>query len=65
MRTSIVDLLKLLDLDSSLQARKVLSDELGYNGDTNDSATMNIWLLRQVMNKLAENGGKVPSDLKD
>lgn len=64
-RTSIVDLLKLLDLDSSLQARKELAAELGYTGDTNDSATMNIWLHRQVMNKLAANGGKVPADLKD
>ena len=64
-RSSIVDLLKLLDLDNSLQARKELANELGYNGDTNDSATMNIWLHRQVMNKLAANGGKVPADLKD
>jgi hypothetical protein len=64
-RTSIVDLLKLLGLDSSLQARKELAAELHYTGDTNDSATMNIWLHRQVMNKLAANGGKVPADLKD
>ena len=64
-RTSIVDLLKLLDLDSSLQARKELAQELHYAGDTGDSAKMNIWLHRQVMNKLAENGGKVPADLKD
>jgi hypothetical protein len=64
-RTSIVDLLKLLGLDSSLQARKELAAELHYTGDTNDSASMNIWLHRQVMNKLAENGGKVPADLKD
>ena len=64
-RTSIVDLLKLLGLDSSLQARKELAAELNYSGDTNDSATMNIWLHRQVMNKLAANGGKVPADLKD
>jgi hypothetical protein len=64
-RTSIVDLLKLLGLDSSLQARKELAAELNYTGDTNDSATMNIWLHRQVMNKLAANGGKVPADLKD
>lgn len=63
-RTSIVDLLKLLGLDSSLQARKELAAELHYTGDTNDSATMNIWLHKQVMNKLAENGGKVPADLK-
>lgn len=64
-RSSIVDLLKLLDLDSSLQSRKELAAELNYSGDTNDSATMNIWLHRQVMNKLAANGGKVPADLKD
>ena len=64
-RTSIVDLLKLLDLDSSLQSRKELAQELHYTGDTSDSAKMNIWLHRQVMNKLAENGGKVPADLKD
>jgi len=64
-RTSIVDLLKLLGLDSSLQARKELAAELNYTGDTNDSASMNIWLHRQVMNKLAANGGKVPADLKD
>ena len=64
-RTSIVDLLKLLGLDSSLQARKELAGELGYSGDTNDSASMNMWLHRQVMNKLSANGGKVPADLKD
>ena len=64
-RSSIVDLLKLLDLDSSLQSRKELAAELHYTGDTSDSASMNIWLHRQVMNKLAANGGKVPADLKD
>jgi hypothetical protein len=64
-RTSIVDLLKLLDLDSSLQSRKELAAELHYTGDTSDSASMNIWLHKQVMNKLAANGGKVPADLKD
>ncbi len=64
-RTSIVDLLKLLNLDSSLQARKELANELDYTGDTGDSAAMNIWLHRQVMNKLAANGGKVPAELKD
>jgi hypothetical protein len=64
-RTSIVDLLKLLGLDSSLQARKELAAELHYTGDTGDSASMNVWLHRQVMNKLAANGGKVPADLKD
>lgn len=64
-RSSIVDLLKLLGLDSSLQSRKELATELHYTGDTNDSAAMNVWLHRQVMNKLAANGGKVPADLKD
>ena len=64
-RTSIVDLLKLLNLDSSLQARKQLAAELNYTGDTNDSASMNIWLHKQVMTKLAQNGGKVPADLQD
>ncbi|MDY0974921.1 DUF3597 domain-containing protein [Massilia sp. CFBP9012] len=64
-RTSIVDLLKLLGLDSSLASRKELAAELNYTGDTNDSAKMNIWLHRQVMNKLAANGGKVPADLRD
>jgi hypothetical protein len=64
-RTSIVDLLKLLGLDSSMQSRKELAQELNFTGDTNDSASMNIWLHRQVMNKLAANGGKVPADLKD
>jgi uncharacterized protein DUF3597 len=63
-RTSIVDLMKLVDLDSSLNARKELAIELHYTGDMNDSASMNIWLHKQVMQKLAENGGKVPDDLK-
>ena len=64
-RSSIVDLMKLLNLDSSLQARKQLAAELNYTGDTNDSASMNIWLHKQVMTKLAQNGGKVPADLRD
>lgn len=63
-RSSIVDLLKLLGLDSSLQARKGLAAELHYTGDTNDSATMNVWLHKQVMQQLAQNGGKVPADLQ-
>ncbi len=63
-RKSIVDLMKLLGLDSSLGARKELAKELSYTGDTNDSAKMNIWLHKQVMVKLAANGGKVPDDLK-
>ncbi|QXC47751.1 DUF3597 domain-containing protein [Agrobacterium salinitolerans] len=62
---SIVDLLKALDLDSSLSARKELASELGYTGDTSDSATMNIWLHKAVIKKLSENGGKVPADLLD
>ena len=64
-RKSIVDLMKALDIDSSLAARKELAKELHYTGDTNDSATMNIWLHKQVIAKLAANGGKVPYDLKD
>lgn len=64
-RKSIVDLMKVLDLDSSLKARQELAKELKYTGDMNDSAKMNIWLHKQVMQKLAENGGKVPADLKD
>ena len=63
-RTSIVDLMKALNIDSSLGARKELAHELGYTGDTNDSATMNIWLHKQVMTKLAANGGKLPADVK-
>jgi hypothetical protein len=61
---SIVDLMKLLDLDSSLSARKELAKELNYTGDMSDSAKMNIWLHKQVMQKLAENGGKVPESLR-
>lgn len=63
-RTSIVDLMKALDIDSSLAARKELAKELGYSGDTNDSATMNVWLHKQVMTKLAANGGKLPPEIK-
>jgi Domain of unknown function (DUF3597) len=63
-RTSIVDLMKLINLDSSLAARKELAQELHYTGDMNDSASMNIWLHKQVMTKLAENGGKVPDELR-
>jgi hypothetical protein len=63
-RKSIVDLMKLLGLDSGLGPRKELAKELGYTGDMNDSAKMNIWLHKQVMQKLAANGGKVPDDLK-
>ena len=63
-RTSIVDLMKALDIDSSFTARKDLAKELGYTGDSNDSASMNIWLHKQVMTKLAANGGKLPPEIK-
>ena len=56
--------MKLLNLDSSLSARKELANELHYTSNTNDSAAMNVWLHKQVMIKLAENGGKVPDELK-
>jgi hypothetical protein len=62
--TSIVDLMKALDIDSSLGARKELAQELKYTGDTNDSATMNVWLHKQMMAQLAANGGKLPSNIK-
>lgn len=61
-RTSIVDLMKLCDLDSSIGHRKELATELGYTGDMNDSASMNIWLHKQVMTKIAANGGYVPTE---
>lgn len=63
-RQSIVDLMKLLDLDSSLAARKELAQELGYTGALDGSAEMNVWLHKQVMEKLAASGGKVPESLK-
>ncbi|HEY8574108.1 DUF3597 domain-containing protein [Phenylobacterium sp.] len=63
-RHSIVDLMKLLSIDSSLGARKELAKELGYTGDMDDSASMNVWLHKQVMRKLAENGGLVPDSLR-
>ncbi len=63
-RTSIVDLLKLLGLPSDLATRKALAQELLYSGDMNDSATMNMWLHRQVMTRLAANGGTVPPELR-
>ncbi len=62
-KTSIVDLLKALNLDSSLNARKALADELNYTGDKSDSATMNVWLHKQVLAQLAANGGNVPETL--
>ncbi|MFM0000116.1 DUF3597 domain-containing protein [Paraburkholderia dipogonis] len=64
-RISIVDTLKALGVDSSLDHRKELAKELKYSGDTNDSASMNIWLHKQVMKALAANGGKLPADLAD
>jgi hypothetical protein len=60
---SIVDMMKLVSMDSSLSARKALAADLHYTGDTNDSAAMNMWLHKEVMKKLAENGGKVPASL--
>jgi len=63
-KTSIVDLMKALDIDSSLSARKELAKELGYQGDSRDSATMNIWLHKEIMAKLVANGGKLPADIK-
>jgi hypothetical protein len=63
-RTSIIDLMKLLDIDSSFENRSKLALELGYGDEIKDTADMNIWLHREVMRKLAENGGKVPDDLK-
>jgi len=64
-KTSIVDLMKLLDLDSSLANRKELATELGYTGEKDGSAEMNIWLHKAVMRELEKNGGKVPAGLKD
>lgn len=64
-RHSIVDLMSLLGMDNSLAERKELAKELGYTGDMNDSATMNVWLHKQVMRKMAENGGKVPASMLD
>ncbi len=63
-RKSIVDLMKILKLDSSLKARKQLAQELKYDGNMKDSSAMNVWLHKQVMLKLAENGGIVPAELK-
>jgi len=64
-RTSIVDLMKLLDIDSSLSNREELARELGYTGQLGGSAEMNIWLHKAVMRELAANGGKVPAELTD
>jgi 3-oxoacyl-ACP reductase-like protein len=62
-KKSIVDLMKLVGMDSSFKARKQLAQELNYTGDPNDSASMNVWLHKQVLVKIAENGGKVPQEL--
>ncbi len=62
-KRSIVDLMKLVGMDSSLASRKELAKDLHYTGDTNDSASMNIWLHKEVLKKLSENGGKVPAEL--
>lgn len=62
---SIVDMMKLVHMDSSLTARKELAKELNYSGDMNDSAAMNIWLHKEVLKKIAANGGKVPASLLD
>lgn len=62
-RTSIVDLMKLLGMESSLSERKELAAELGYTGDTSDSASMNIWLHKQVIQKIVDNGGQLPRDM--
>ncbi|ROZ76058.1 DUF3597 domain-containing protein [Ramlibacter sp. WS9] len=64
-RTSIVDLMKLVGMESSLAERKELATELGYSGAKDGSAEMNIWLHKAVMKKMAENGGKVPAELLD
>ena len=60
---SIVDLMKLVGMDSSLTARKQLATELNYTGNQSDTATMNMWLQKQVLQKIAANGGKLPADL--
>ena len=64
-RTSIVDLMKLVGMESSLTQRKALAQELGYTGSLQDTASMNIWLHKQVLRKMADNGGKIPADLLD
>lgn len=64
-RTSIVDLMKLVGMDSTLQERKELADELGYTGDKSDTAKMNMWLHKEVLRRMEQNGGKVPANLMD
>jgi 3-oxoacyl-ACP reductase-like protein len=62
---SIVDLMKLVGIDSDITNRRALANELGYTGDLNDSATMNVWLHKEVMRRMAESGGAVPANLRD
>ena len=64
-RNSIVDLMKLVGIDSDITNRRALAHELGYTGDLNDSATMNVWLHKEVMRRMAESGGEVPANLRD
>ncbi len=64
-QTSIVDLMKLLGMESSLSERRELADELGFTGDKQDTATMNMWLHKEVMRQFAANGGKVPASMMD
>ncbi len=64
-QTSIVDLMKLLGMESSLSERRELADELGFTGDKQDTATMNMWLHKEVMRQFAANGGKVPASMTD
>ena len=64
-RHSIVDLMKLVGIDSDITNRRALASELGYTGDLNDSATMNVWLHKEVMRRRAESGGQVPANLMD
>jgi len=63
-RTSIVDLMKALDIDPSLAVRKELAKELGYTGDSNNSASLNVWLHKQVMSQLVAHGGRLPPEIK-
>jgi 3-oxoacyl-ACP reductase-like protein len=64
-KKSIVDLMKLVGMESSLHNRQELAKELGYTGDLHDSAKMNVWLHKEVIKRFADNGGKVPADLLD
>jgi 8-oxo-dGTP pyrophosphatase MutT (NUDIX family) len=64
-RKSIVDMMKLVGIDSSLSARRELAEELGFSGDPKDSAKMNVWLHREMLQRIAANGGRLPADLLD